>query len=104
MPWEEGIPDLGKYEIPNRQTQWFDRAACATLFKLTGKDLWFKDDSNDNGRQPAAEVKLAKRICARCPVRAACLADAIEYGWEHGIWGGLTADERRKLSPLPKSA
>jgi hypothetical protein len=31
----------------------------------------------------------AKRVCARCPVRTACLADALATGDEFGIRGGL---------------
>lgn len=37
----------------------------------------------------------AKRVCARCPVRAACLADALATHDEYGIRGGLTPNERR---------
>jgi WhiB family transcriptional regulator, redox-sensing transcriptional regulator len=37
----------------------------------------------------------AKRICARCPVRAACLADALASRDGFGIRGGLTPNERR---------
>lgn len=43
-----------------------------------------------------AEAK-AKRICAGCPVRDACLGEAL--AWEnplsrYGVFGGLTASER----------
>lgn len=41
----------------------------------------------------------AKAICARCPVRADCLDDAIATGEvEFGIFGGLTPPERRRLA------
>ena len=36
----------------------------------------------------------AKALCAACPVRAECLEFALETGQVHGIWGGLTAQER----------
>ena len=39
----------------------------------------------------------AKRICAGCMVRVECLAAAFAGNEEHGIWGGLAADERRQL-------
>jgi WhiB family redox-sensing transcriptional regulator len=39
----------------------------------------------------------AKRICAYCPVRQACLDYALNAGEPHGIWGGLTPGERTEL-------
>ncbi len=42
-------------------------------------------------------VREAKKICAGCPVKEQCL----EYGLTHveyGVWGGLTANERRTLN------
>lgn len=41
-------------------------------------------------------------ICADCPVKAACLADALRtetVGSIFGIRGGLTPDQRRKALP-----
>jgi len=45
--------------------------------------------------------KRFKLICGRCTVRAICLQTALEKGYkdnDYGIWGGLTAAERRSLS------
>lgn len=39
----------------------------------------------------------AKRICARCNVRTQCRQWALDTNQQHGVWGGLTEDERRKL-------
>jgi WhiB family redox-sensing transcriptional regulator len=44
----------------------------------------------------------AKRVCDSCPVAAECLdfaLDTAEYD-DHGVWGGLTRIERRKLRRL----
>jgi WhiB family redox-sensing transcriptional regulator len=46
----------------------------------------------------------AKRICARCPVRAECLHHALTVGERHGIWGGTTADERQHMHKLTSEA
>lgn len=43
------------------------------------------------------QIADAKAVCARCPVTSACLTWALAYGEDHGIWAGLTADERRAL-------
>ena len=39
----------------------------------------------------------AKEICTLCPVRAACLEYALARREKHGIWGGLTPRERRRV-------
>lgn len=36
----------------------------------------------------------AKAVCRRCPVRWECLTYALETRQRHGVWGGLTPDER----------
>jgi len=38
----------------------------------------------------------AIEVCGRCPVRAECLEFALNTGQQHGVWGGLTAYERKK--------
>jgi WhiB family redox-sensing transcriptional regulator len=52
----------------------------------------FFPDPGERGK-----VARAKRICAGCPVRAACLADALDTpsGQDYGIRGGTTREERR---------
>ena len=47
-----------------------------------------------SGDGPAAR---ARRICARCPVRAQCLAYAVTADERFGIWGGLDPHERHNL-------
>lgn len=46
----------------------------------------------------------AKNICAECPVRQECLNEGKREA--HGIWGGLTPEERRRGETFgrPKSA
>ena len=46
--------------------------------------------------QGAAQNR-AKAVCFGCPVRAECLADALDNRVEFGVWGGLTERERRAL-------
>ena len=51
----------------------------------------FREEGYDNRPQ----ILEAKAVCARCRVRAECL----EYGLEsrHGVWGGTTLSERRRI-------
>src|SRR5215470_16034002 len=37
----------------------------------------------------------AKRVCARCPVVVECREHALLQPEPYGVWGGLTAAERR---------
>jgi WhiB family transcriptional regulator, redox-sensing transcriptional regulator len=46
--------------------------------------------------QGAAQNR-AKAVCGGCPVRAECLADALDNRIEFGVWGGMTERERRAL-------
>jgi len=44
-----------------------------------------------------AAQRSARELCFTCPVRTACLVEALESETEFGIWGGLTERERRAL-------
>ncbi len=42
-------------------------------------------------------VDRARRICATCPVQAPCLEYALAHRIEHGVWGGASERERRRI-------
>lgn len=63
---------------------WQDSAAC-----IGADTAIFFPESGD-------PVGPAKALCRACPVREQCLADALERGEVHGVWGGLSVKERRK--------
>jgi WhiB family redox-sensing transcriptional regulator len=44
-----------------------------------------------------AAQNRAKAVCMGCPVRAECLADALDNRVEFGVWGGMTERERRAV-------
>jgi WhiB family transcriptional regulator, redox-sensing transcriptional regulator len=44
-----------------------------------------------------AAQNRAKQLCAGCPVRTECLAEALSNQIEWGVWGGMTERERRAL-------
>jgi WhiB family redox-sensing transcriptional regulator len=69
---------------------WMADALCAQA----DPDSW-----TDN--LPGAGSQNAKRICARCPVRAACTAhatrlEAHDGAQIRGVWGGLSQNQRRQ--------
>jgi WhiB family transcriptional regulator, redox-sensing transcriptional regulator len=71
--------------------RWRDRAACAA--PGIDPEVFFPEPGRRNG---AAE---AKRICARCPVRAPCLDEALATPpfLDDGIRAGTTHRQRRDL-------
>lgn len=75
---------------------WTDHAACRGV----DPELFFPVSTRGPAQEDVAE---AKRVCARCPVAAECLAWALRAGESAGIWGGTTPEERRylRLKPLP---
>ena len=60
---------------------------------LQAKCRGMQDDLFPDG----AEQKRARTICAGCPVKAMCLAEALDNRIEWGVWGGMTERERRRL-------
>jgi len=42
-------------------------------------------------------VEIARRICATCPQQAPCLEYALENRIDHGVWGGCSERERRRI-------
>lgn len=69
---------------------WREEAVC----RETDPELFFPTATH--GRVYEEQVAAAKAVCARCPVRAQCLQDAL-VGIPVGIAGGLTEGERRAL-------
>ena len=42
-------------------------------------------------------VEIARRICAGCSVQEECLEYALHYRIDHGVWGGASERERRRI-------
>jgi WhiB family redox-sensing transcriptional regulator len=59
-----------------------------------GHDFYPPLGGERSGERRARELR-AKAVCGPCPVRAECLDHAVRSGERHGVWGGLTSDERR---------
>jgi WhiB family redox-sensing transcriptional regulator len=67
------------------QRGWRGDALCAQ----TDPEAFFPE----KGQSPAA----AKRVCRACPVRLPCLALALATNERHGVWGGLSEQERHRV-------
>lgn len=62
--------------------EWMAKAAC----RGHDPDAWFPTVGKPSGEAVA--------ICTGCPVREQCADYADAHGERHGLWGGLTTDER----------
>ena len=75
-----------------RSEDWRDDAACRPGTNVD-PELFFFDGK---GTYAQTKFDIAKAICfGSCPVREECLQYALESREAHGIYGGLTPDERR---------
>jgi WhiB family transcriptional regulator, redox-sensing transcriptional regulator len=69
---------------------WLDRGACQS----EDPELFFPVTGSGPG---LGQIARAKAVCRRCLVREQCLAYALDTRQAHGIWGGLSEDERRAI-------
>jgi WhiB family redox-sensing transcriptional regulator len=69
------------------EKDWWPLAACQS----TDPELFFPVTPTGKSLEQAAE---AKAVCASCIVRRQCLAYALRTRQVHGVWGGMTEEER----------
>lgn len=69
---------------------WHATAACRGL----DVEMFFSPE-RERGPTRAARESTAKAVCARCPVLTQCRAHALTTREPYGVWGGLTAEQRR---------
>jgi WhiB family redox-sensing transcriptional regulator len=76
--------DLGERE-QNMGTEWMAEGKCRDL----PPDVFFPSEG--------LGVQAAQRICAECPVIDQCLEYALAQRIDHGVWGGCSERERRRI-------
>jgi len=70
----------------NRTSAWMPSAYCRGL----PPEMFFPSS--------AEGVEAAKQYCGACAVKELCLEYALFNHIEHGIWGGTSERERRRIS------
>jgi WhiB family redox-sensing transcriptional regulator len=65
--------------------RWMERAKC----RGAAPSEFFPSDGTG--------VETAQRVCDGCPVRRDCLEYALRHRIEHGVWGGASERERRRI-------
>ena len=66
-------------------TSWMAKGNCATHPPST----FFPSDG--------VGVEVARRVCIDCPVQAPCLEHALRNRIDHGVWGGSSERQRRRI-------
>jgi WhiB family redox-sensing transcriptional regulator len=66
-------------------TDWMIRGRC----RDTDPAMFFPGDG--------VGVQVAQRICAECAEKVTCLEYALVNRIDHGVWGGASERERRRL-------
>ena len=75
--------------------RWRDDAACKDS---PTPDLWHPVGSDATmTREKRAQIAAAKEVCAGCPVKDACLTEALADPKLTGIWGETTDRERSRM-------
>ncbi|GGN41641.1 MULTISPECIES: WhiB family transcriptional regulator [Streptomyces] len=79
-------------QVPDRDEAgpWHAEAVC----RRDEAGLFFAPSKEPTAARLARE-EAAKRVCARCPVMVECREHALLQPEPYGVWGGLTAAERR---------
>ncbi len=79
------MTDEALEQEPETDAGWMSQAACAD----EPPERFFPSDG--------VGVDQARRICFECPVRTECLEYALIERIDHGVWGGASERERRRI-------
>ncbi|MEV8480345.1 WhiB family transcriptional regulator, partial [Streptomyces sp. NPDC051173] len=85
-------------------SDWREASACSTANliniapEIAGRqaDVFFPVGSTSSARNQRA-IAQAKAVCAQCPVRSECLADALDAPHEAGAWHQGRDPRRRRI-------
>ena len=69
----------------DRDNEWMANGLCADRPPA----LFFPSDG--------VGVEIAKKVCADCPVKDPCREYALAHRIDHGVWGGTSERERRRI-------
>ncbi|WP_097930951.1 MULTISPECIES: WhiB family transcriptional regulator [unclassified Streptomyces] len=64
---------------------WHEEGICQT----TDPEIFFPEGGGAGN---------AIKVCDGCPVKRRCLDHALTAGEDHGIWGGTTRNQRRRMT------
>lgn len=74
------------FNQPINDAPWMAKGLC----RQENPELWMSTNQ--------ADQKRASSICMDCTERITCLTYAMERKEPHGVWGGFTERQRRRLA------
>jgi WhiB family redox-sensing transcriptional regulator len=87
------MPPLPIARVPlDERWDWQLEGACRTA-----DPTLFFHPRNERGRSRDNRDRAALFVCERCPVMDVCRDYAMRAREAHGVWGGLTEDEREVI-------
>ncbi|MCW2528796.1 MAG: transcription factor WhiB [Pseudonocardiales bacterium] len=94
---------IGTHDIPaaiDADRHWRERSACRDM----NNDAFYVAE-HERGSSKQMRITAAKSVCETCPVQRPCLQWALDVAENHGVWGGMTPEERKliraHLRPIP---
>jgi WhiB family transcriptional regulator, redox-sensing transcriptional regulator len=71
---------------------WQLRGACRGV-----EAVEFFHPDGDRGASREARERVAKGVCATCPVIRECAKHALSVREPYGVWGGMSEDDRKAV-------
>ena len=75
------------------EAPWRDSASC----RRENATVFFPPSHYEMKPEKDEREDKARSLCRACPVQQACLEYSLTVQEPHGIWGGLSELERRRL-------
>jgi len=66
------------------------------LCREVTSDIFFYEEQ-ERGEEKRKRISQARDVCNACSVKQKCLDFSIRTNQTHGMWGGLTQDERKEM-------
>ena len=82
---------------PGSPASFLDPNGWRTDALCRGVDTELFFPAGELGEEPVQQAEAAKRVCAECPVREACLEYTLATDQPFGVWGGTTEAKRRSI-------
>lgn len=79
------MPEVGPRRLVTKDVEWMAEAAC----RVKPPEFFFPADGSG--------VEEAIKVCGGCAVKSECLEYALKNRIDHGVWGGTSERERRRI-------
>ena len=74
-------------------TEWQQHGSC----RAADSEIFFPPAVFEHKPEREAREAKAKAICSGCPVRVQCLTWALAVREPHGVWGGASEGDRKRM-------